>query len=136
MTSAWLAMTLQAMGGGRLHVAELEAERAAACDKRLSELPIKDVEWRIWQDDVFRVIEAQPDESVDFAWVDDNHEHAHVERELAALMPKMTRKGLVCGHDVVGSCALHQEFARYPNSIALDFPMLGAAGGLGVIQVL
>ncbi|HKR54837.1 MAG TPA: class I SAM-dependent methyltransferase [Gemmatimonadales bacterium] len=134
-TSAWLAMTLQSMGGGTLHVAELEAERAAACDKRLSELPIGEVVWRIWHDDVFRVIAAQPDESLDFAWVDDNHEHDHVARELAALMPKMRRGGLVCGHDVVGSCDLRQEFSKYPNSISLDFPRLGLAGGLGIIQV-
>src|SRR6266566_9651068 len=42
-TSAWLAMTLQSMGGGTFHIAELEAERAAACDKRLSELPLDKV---------------------------------------------------------------------------------------------
>src|SRR5438445_10072852 len=45
-TSAWLAMTLQSMGGGTFHIAELEAERALACDKRLSELPIEKVTWR------------------------------------------------------------------------------------------
>ena len=36
MTSAWLAITMQHMGGGVLHVAELEADRAVMCDKRLS----------------------------------------------------------------------------------------------------
>ena len=134
-TSAWLTLTLQQMGGGTFHIAELEAERALACDKRLSELPLKDVMWRVWQDDVFNVITAQPNESIDFAWVDDAHEHAHVERELAALMPKMRPKGLICGHDVVGTCNLREEFSRYPNSISLDFPKLGLAGGIGIIQV-
>ena len=133
-TSAWLAMTLQQMGGGTLHIAELEAERALMCDKRLSELPIPDVTWRVWQDDVFRVIAAQPDESIDFAWVDDNHEKEHVDRELAALLPKITPKGLVTGHDVWGSCDLQEVFAKY-GGYSLDFPRLGLAGGLGIIQV-
>lgn len=133
MTSAWLALTLQQMGGGTLHVAEYEAERAAACDKRLSELPIKDVEWRVWHDDVFNVIAALPDASVDFAWVDDNHEHEHVDKELNALFPKMRSKGLIVGHDVIGSTDLQQEFRRY-GGIALDLPRLGLAGGLGIIQ--
>jgi predicted O-methyltransferase YrrM len=121
------------MGGGTLHIAELEAERAAACDKRLSELPIKDVEWRVWHDDVFNVIAAQPDESIDWAWVDDNHEKAHVDRELAALIPKMARNGLVLGHDVWGSTDLQEIFVKH-GGYALDLPRLGLAGGIGVIQ--
>lgn len=133
-TSAWLAMTLQSMGGGVLHVAELEAERAAACDKRLSELPIGNVEWRIWHDDVFNVIAAQPDESIEFAWVDDCHEKPHVDRELTALIPKMRSKGLICGHDVVGSCDLQEIFVKH-GGYALDLPKLGLAGGIGMIQV-
>lgn len=134
-TSAWLALTLQHMGGGTLHVVEHEAERAAACDKRLSELPIDKVTWRVWHDDVFNVIAQLPDESVDFAWVDDSHEHEHVAKELDALMRKISSKGLICGHDVHGSCNLREEFSRYPNSISLDFPKLGLAGGIGIIQV-
>jgi len=133
-TSAWLAMTLQQMGGGTLHVAELEADRALMCDKRLSELPVPDVTWRVWQDDVFNVIAAQPDESIDFAWVDDSHEADHVDRELAALIPKMRRNGLITGHDVWGSCNLQEIFAKH-GGYSLDFPKLGTAGGIGVIQL-
>lgn len=134
-TSAWLAMTLQAMGGGTLHVVELEAERAAACDKRLSELPIDKVEWRIWHDDVFNAIAAMPDDSVDFAWIDDNHEKDHVDRELQALIPKMRRpRGLITGHDVFGSCDLQEIFVKH-GGYALDFPKVGLAGGIGILQV-
>ncbi len=133
-TSAWLAMTLQQMGRGTLHIAELEAERAAACDKRLSELPIPAVHWKVWQDDVFNVIASLPDESIDFAWVDDNHEKAHVDRELTALEPKMRRQGLICGHDVWGSCDLQEIFVKH-GGYALDFPKVGLAGGIGVIQI-
>lgn len=133
-TSAWLALTLQQMGGGTLHIAELEAERAAACDKRLSEIALPDVNWRVWHDDVFNVIAQMPDESVDFAWVDDSHEKPHVDRELTALIPKMTRKGLITGHDVWGSTDLQEIFAKH-GGYSLDFPRLGLAGGIGVIQV-
>lgn len=132
--SAWLGLTLQKMGGGTLHVAELEAERAAACDKRLSELPIDKVMWRVWHDDVFNVIAAQPDESMDFAWVDDNHEKAHVDRELEALLPKMRVGGLITGHDVWGSCDLQEVFQKY-GGYSLDTPRVGPAGGIGIIQV-
>jgi len=134
MTSAWLAMTLQSMGGGTFHIAELEADRALMCDKRLSELPIKDVTWRVWQDDVFNVIAAQPDESIDFAWVDDDHTQFHVDQEITALLPKMRRKGLITGHDVWGSCNLQEVFAKH-GGYSLDFPKLGLAGGIGIIQV-
>ena len=135
MTSAWLATTMQQIGGGTLHVAELEADRALMCDKRLSEIPIPDVTWRVWQDDVFNVIAAQPDGSVDFAWVDDNHEQDHVDRELAALIPKMrTPNGIITGHDVVGTCNLGPIFEKH-GGYWLDTPRLGPAGGIGILQV-
>lgn len=133
-TSAWLALTLQQMGGGTLHVIEHEAERAAACDKRLSELPLPGVTWRVWHDDVFRVIAALPDASVDFCWIDDDHSKDHVDQEITALLPKMTPKGLVTGHDVIGSCDLQEIFVKH-GGYALDFPKLGLAGGIGVLQV-
>ena len=133
-TSAWLAMTLQQMGGGTLHVAELDADRAVACDKRLSELPLPDVHWKVWQDDVFATIAAQPDESLDFVFVDDTHEKDHVDREITALLPKMRPKGLITGHDVHGTCDLQEIFAKH-GGYSLDLPRLGPAGGLGLIQV-
>jgi predicted O-methyltransferase YrrM len=134
MTSAWLAMTMQSMGGGTLHVAEVDPARAAMCDKRLSELPIPDVTWHIWQDDVFNVIAAQPEESIDYAWVDDDHTKDHVDRELTALIPKMRTQGLILGHDVFGSCDLQEIFVKH-GGYALDFPKLGLAGGIGVLQI-
>lgn len=133
-TSAWLALTLQRMGGGVLHIAELEADRAAACDQRLAALALPDVDWRVWQDDVFNVIANLPDESLDLAWVDDDHGHAHVDRELGALVPKMRHGGFITGHDIDGVCGLEQEFTKY-GGYALHLPRLGPAGGLGILQV-
>jgi predicted O-methyltransferase YrrM len=135
VTSAWLAWTLHRMGGGTLHVAELEAERARACDERLQTFAVPDVDWHVWQDDVFNVIAQLPNESLDFVWLDDTHTHEHVDRELAALLPKMRPgTGLICGHDVEGSCDLQQEFRRY-GGYALRLPRLGPAGGLGILEV-
>ena len=133
-TSAWLAMTLKEMGGGRFTIIELEADRAAACDAHLSGLPLSTVDWRVIQDDVFRALETIPNESLDFAWVDDCHEKAHVDRELAMLIPKMRSGGVITGHDVWGSCDLQEIFAKH-GGYSLDTPRLGPAGGIGIIQI-
>jgi predicted O-methyltransferase YrrM len=132
-TSAWLATQLARMGGGKLIIAELEAERAEATSWRLSNTNAPNVEWRVIHDDVFNVIAAQPDESIDFAWIDDCHEHKHVDAELTALIPKMKRGGIITGHDVHGSCALWMEFEKH-GGYALELPRWGAAGGIGIIQ--
>lgn len=138
-TSAHLALALQSMGGGTLIIAEWDPdapERADLIDERLQTLDIPDVDWRVMRSDALTVIASLADESVDFAYLDDDHTHEHVAAELTALMPKMKLGALVCGHDVHGSCNLQEEFARYPNSISLDLPRLGPAGGLGIIQVV
>ena len=86
-------------------------------------------------DDSHRWLPTLPERSVDFAWVDGNHEKAHVARELELLWPKMRDKGLICLHDVWGVCDLQDVVRRYPNSLSLDLPRLGPAGGVGIIQV-
>jgi predicted O-methyltransferase YrrM len=132
-TSAWLATQLGRMGGGKLIIAELEAERAEATNWRLSNTDAPNVEWHVVHDDVFNVIAAQPDDSIDFAWIDDCHEHKHVDAELTALTPKMKRGGIITGHDVHGSCALWMEFEKH-GGYALELPRWGAAGGIGILQ--
>lgn len=136
-TSARLACALHGMGGGRLIVAEWDPaapERADAVDAWLASLKLDGVDWRVVRSDALTVIAQQPDESLDFVFLDDDHQHEHVAQELAALMSKVRAGGLICGHDVHGLTDLQQEFARYPNSLSLDFPRLGPAGGLGIIQ--
>lgn len=133
VTSAWLALTLQKMGGGTLSVVEIEPNRVAACHARLSALPIPDVKWHVLHNDVFQAIAALPSEGVDFVWLDDNHEHAHVDFELGALLPKIRPGGIIAGHDVCGSFDLRREFVKH-GGYALDLPRLAAAGGLGILQ--
>lgn len=136
-TSARFAHELSLLGGGTLIVAEYDPdapERAGLIDTRLAELELPNVNWRVMQQDAIQVIQSLPDDSLDFAYLDDCHEHAHVDAELCAIFSKVKPGGLVCGHDVFGSCDLRQEFQRY-GGYALNFPRMGPAGGLGVIQI-
>ena len=137
MTSAWFALTLEAMGGGSLTVAEWDAEvpeRADAVQARLESLVVPHVEWRVVRDDACRVIASLASESIGFAFLDDDHTKAHVAEEIELLLPKMMPGGIVTGHDVFGSCDLRTEFAKF-GGYAVDLPRLGLAGGLGVLQV-
>ncbi len=84
-------------------------------------------------------IPTLPAESVDFCWLDGNHEKQHVLFELHALLSRMAPGGIVAGHDVFGSCQLSEVFALVASqtgwrSMSLDLPMLGPAGGIGLLQ--
>ena len=54
--------------------------------------------------------------------------------EIEALLPKMKAGGLICGHDVFGVCDLQEVFKQF-GGYSLALPMLGPAGGLGLLQV-
>lgn len=45
------------------------------------------------------VVHHYGDESLDFVFLDDNHEQAHVARELEAWWPKIRQGGMLAGHD-------------------------------------
>ena len=45
------------------------------------------------------VVHHYGDESLDFVFLDDNHEQAHVARELEAWWPKIRSGGMLAGHD-------------------------------------
>lgn len=140
-TSEQLLYTLYQIGGGELIISEWDPDapgRAVEIDARLQNVwtngNADKVKWSVRQQDAIAVIQSLPDESLDFAYLDDDHSHEHVDAELNALFPKMKPGGLICGHDVHGSTDLRQEFKRY-GGIALDLPRLGPAGGLGIIQI-
>lgn len=136
-TSAELATMLQHLGGGILLIAEWDPdapERADAVDAKLGEMVIPSVDWRVLRSDALTVIRSQPDESVDFAYLDDDHTPNHVHEEITALLPKMKPGGLITGHDCFGSCDLQVVFKAF-GGYALDLPRLGPAGGVGILQV-
>ena len=135
-TSVKLAKALGEMGGGTLIVAEYDPEapeRADAVAAALADAPAT-VTVSVRREDALAVIASLLDESCDFAFLDDDHSHEHVAAELRALWPKMRTGGIICGHDVFGSCDLRQEFEAV-GGYALDLPKLGTAGGLGIVQV-
>lgn len=128
----------QAMTSGTLTIAEYDPEapgRAQHVSDRLfaANLP-PEVTWRVLQSDALAVIAQCADESLDFVFVDDDHTTPHVQAEIDALIPKMRVGGLICFHDVYGSCDLHHVVER-AGGYCLDLPRLGPAGGLGVLQV-
>ncbi len=131
-TSVCLADALVAMGGGDLHLCDLDRERLASASERVSDLAFDAVKVHPWPGDVITFLRACK-MRFDLAWVDDDHDKKHVTRELQFLYPLMNPGGLILLHDVFGSCDLQsvvQEFGGY----SIDLPRLGPAGGIGVIQ--
>lgn len=136
-TSAKLAETLQRLGGGDLTVAEYDPdapERADAVQAALERTPCGNVTWRVRREDAISVIKSFPDESISYAFLDDDHSKEHVNEEIHNLLPKMQIGGIITGHDVFGSCDLQEVFAKY-GGYSLELPRLGPAGGLGVLQI-
>lgn len=133
-TSAWLALALERMGGGTFTAVDIDPERAKAAQARLDGLGLTRVSANVVTDDVLHYLTTIPDQSIGFAWIDDYHEHYHVAQEINLLWRKMKPGGIMCGHDVYGSCDLQQEFRRF-GGYAIDLPRLGPAGGIGIIQV-
>lgn len=132
-TTAYLADALDRLGGGKLAGCEIDPKRAEVVRAKLAPYRNTDVNWHIHTGDILAYLQAIP-ATFDLAWVDDNHEKAHVTRELMLLMPKMNPGGLILLHDVYGICDL-QAVVRQFGGYSLKLPRLGPAGGLGVIQV-
>lgn len=117
-----------------LTVCEIDSVRAADVTAKLTPVTTR-VRRNVVIADSLEWIPTLRDASVDFVWLDGNHEHAHVAREIELLLPKLAPGGLLCGHDVFGVCDLQQEF-RHFGGYALDLARLGPAGGIGILQLL
>lgn len=135
-TSAWIALTLEGMGGGKFDIAEIDPVRADAIRARLESLPLKETQWAVSGGDVMAVVNWLPPKCLDVAFIDDDHQKHHVEQEINALWPKMKPGGLMLFHDVAsdGVCQLGPLIRKY-GGIAMDFPRLGPDGGLGIIAI-
>ena len=123
-TSGWLAMALERMGGGHLTTVDIDAERCAATQERLDGLGLTRTKAEAVHMDVLQWIPTQPNESIGFIWIDDNHEKHHVDLETRLLFPKMKRGGIMTYHDVLGSTDLQTVVRKY-GGISLSFPRLG-----------
>ena len=133
-TSAWLALALERIGGGSLVVVEIDGARVRQVKARLAALDLKLTETFVVEQDSLQYIPTIANKSLGFVWLDGNHEKFHVEQEICRLWDKMKPGGIIAGHDVLGSCDLQTVFKKY-GGIALNFPMLGPAGGVGLISI-
>lgn len=131
ITSAWLALTLEQMGGGNLIVAEIDTARQLEIQRRLQSLALRDTCTSIYSGDVLDCIRSV--NGFDFVWLDDDHSADHVRAEVRALWPKMKHNGLIVLHDVYGSVDLQRVVSEF-GGYSIDLPRLGPAGGLGVLQ--
>lgn len=134
VTTAWLALTLEKIGGGELLVSEPDEERRTKIAERLSALDIPNVNVTISAVPSPQIISQLRDGSIDFAFVDNDHQKWHVETEIVSLWNKMSPSGIITFHDVVGSCDLQTVVRKY-GGVALNLPYLGPAGGLGILQI-
>jgi predicted O-methyltransferase YrrM len=133
-TSSWMYDALAKLGGGHLHLCEIEEERLVATTHRIynARVASSNVEVTVHAGDVLQYL-ATTEDRFDLAWVDDDHEKPHVLQELLLLHPKMNPGGIILGHDVWGTCDLQEVFRKF-GGLSLDLPRLGSAGGIGIIQ--
>lgn len=108
---------------------EQDAERYEIAKRKLSIYPKVEVV----HGDALKFIGIIPDNSLGFAFLDDDHAAGHVHEEMVALKPKMAPKGLITCHDVFGDFALHAVVSTH-HGYSLDLLQLHAAGGLGLWQ--
>ena len=133
-TSAWLALTLEEMGGGQLWACDIDPERAVGVMARLDALKLSHAQYGVLQGDVMRYIHDAKPQTFDLVFLDDDHQKHHVEQEVVALWPKMKPGGIMAFHDIDEPCLLREVVTKY-GGVALRFPKLGPAGGLGILQV-
>ena len=133
-TSAWLATALERLGGGTLTTVDIDPYRTEKASERVQGLGLTQVTHRAVTQDVLQFLPTLPKQSIGFAWIDDNHEKSHVDLEIRLLWDKMEKGGIMVFHDVWGTCDLQSVVAKY-GGYSLDLPRLGAAGGVGFIQI-
>ena len=127
-TSAKLAEALTPED--ELVVCDIDPNRASLIQEALDNARCRTT---VVADDVLKWIAAQKRESIDFCWLDDDHQKPHVFEEIEALLPKMKPGGIICGHDVFGVTDLQEVFKQF-GGYSLALPYLGPAGGLGLLQ--
>lgn len=133
-TTAWLALTLERMGGGTVTAVDIDPERAAKAHARLQTFIFKHTQTQVLVDDSLHFLTTLPNKSVGFAWIDGCHEELHVRQEVMLLWPKMKPGGIMTFHDVYGSTNL-QRVVKFYGGYSIDLPRLGKAGGVGIIQI-
>ncbi len=137
LTSLAIAERMASYGGGQLIIVELDKDNCDAITKRFRDNPASHVGVlsRLVNDDALTAIATLPVQSVDVAFVDDDHYGPHVEAEIQALLPKMARGGIILMHDVTGAPDGDLDcICRRYGGVVLDLPRMHITGGLGIIS--
>jgi len=85
---------------------------------RLAKIPVA---WRIQKGCSWNVAARYPDESLDFVFLDANHDRDSISRDIDAWRPKVKKGGLLAGHDYIHwqnpefgvVRAVNERFARF-----------------------
>jgi len=130
-TTLWLAVALKKQLGEDGFILSIENDKARA--RKAEDLLRKFKPTFVIQADIIDFLQDTI-QTYDFAFLDDNHEAGHVDKEIELLKPKMKKGGLICVHDVMGPFGLSGVVTKH-HGFNLDLPKLHVGGGLGVIQV-
>lgn len=132
-TTAWIADAMERLGGGTLHAIDVDPNRIMQAKSYVDRLNLQKVfmAWHI--NHCFNAIMDFPPDSIDFAWVDDDHGAEHVSQELDLLIPKMAPGGVIALHDVFGEFNLAPVMAAH-GGFNLALPVLHKSGGVGLWQ--
>lgn len=115
-------------------LADIKPKSLRTVDISVAAGRIGDLQCEYVLSDALAFLSSLPRESVDFAFIDDDHDAKHVDTEVALLLPAMRKGGIVCLHDVIGPFGLDAIVKKY-DGYCLDLPRIHVAGGLGIIQV-
>lgn len=109
---------------------EFDPERVQTTRERVERFP----NVTVVQGDTIQFLESYYGPRFDFVFVDDDHSHEHVDRELELVL-QLTHKGssMICVHDVIGRHNLRQEVEKHGGWV-LRLPLLHLGGGLGILQ--
>lgn len=120
--------------GAALFTIEADSQRAAGARAVLNEIRVRtpNLGVQLVEGDALAFLRAQPEASVEFVFLDDDHTAQHVADEVEAALRILRPGGLVCLHDVVGLFGL-DAIVRHYGGLVFDLPRLHASGGLGVI---
>ena len=122
--------------GGMLHSVEYDKDRYDAVVAGRHEWCVAQTDGlgcALYHREAVEYLRGCPDDSVDFVFLDDDHDANHVNAELYEVRRILRPGGLCAVHDVIGPFGL-DRVVRLHSGIIIDLPRLHAAGGLGLIS--